>query len=476
MGQITQSTVQTGREPALSAQAIEGLRGQLRGRLLTREHPDYEAARRIWNGMIDRKPALIARCLGAADVAACIRFARAQKRALSVRGGGHNIAGTSLCEGGLVIDLSLLRSVQVDPLARRAQVQPGATLADFDAEAQAFGLATPLGINSTTGIAGLTLGGGFGWLTRMYGMTIDNLVSADVVGADGTFMRANEQENADLFWALRGGGGNFGVVTRFEFKLHPVGPEIFGGLIVYPLAQAREVLVRYRELVASMPDELSVWLVLRQAPPLPFLSPDVHGKPVLVLAVFYAGKDAEQGRRLAEPFHQFGTPHAVQLGVQPYRAWQQTFDPLLTPGARNYWKSHNFASLSDAAIEVALEHVKQLPSPHTEIFFGLLGGQAARVDARATAYPHRKAVFVMNVHGRWETAAEDRACIDWARNLYRTMTPHAMGGVYVNFLTEDETERVRDAYGPNYGRLAAAKKQFDPDNLFRSNQNIQPPA
>jgi FAD/FMN-containing dehydrogenase len=468
------STAQGDRERTLSKQSIDNLRSELRGRLLTPEHSEYDSARRIWNGMIDRRPALIARCSGAGDVRSCVRFAKAQGVPLSIRGGGHNIAGTSLCEGGLVIDLSPLRSVEIDPLTRRAHVQPGATLSDFDAEAQAFGLATPLGINSTTGVAGLTLGGGFGWLTRKYGLTIDNLVSADLVNAKGEFMHVNQEENPELFWALRGGGGNFGVVTRFEFQVHPVGPEVLSGLIVYPMDQAKAALQQYRELVAKMPDDLSVWLVLRDAPPLPFLPASVHGKPVLVLAVFYAGKDTSEGQRLIEPFRRLGSPHGEHVGLQPYRAWQQAFDPLLTPGARNYWKSHNLNAMSDSAIDVALDHAKRLPSPHCEVFFALLGGQASRIDRAATAYPHRDALFAMNVHARWETPAEDRACIDWARSLFRTMAPHAAGGVYVNFLTEDESERIRDAYGPNYERLASLKERLDPDNLFRANMNIKP--
>jgi len=458
----------------LSTQPVEALRAQLRGPLLTPEHAEYQAARQIWNGMIDRKPALIARCAGAADVRACVRFARAQRIAVSIRGGGHNIAGTSLCDGGLVIDLSGLRSVEVDPLTRRAHVQPGAKLADFDAEAQAFGLACPLGINSTTGVAGLTLGGGFGWLSRKYGMTIDSLLSADLVNANAEFMHVNDRENPEVFWALRGGGGNFGVVTRFEFQLHSVGPDVLSGLIVYPMEQAKSVLLGYRELITKLPDDFSVWLVLRKAPPLPFLPAPAHGQPVLVLAAFYAGSDASEGQRGLEPFRRLGVPLGEHVGTQPYAAWQQAFDLLLAPGARNYWKSHNLNTLSDAAIDIALDYAGRLPSPHCEIFFGLLGGQASRIERTATAYPHRDSLFALNVHARWESVREDGPCIDWARALFRSMAPEATGGVYVNFLTEDESGRVRDAYGPNYERLAAIKQRIDPDNLFRANQNIAP--
>lgn len=458
--------------PAFSRQRSERLQSQLRGRLILPESADYEGARRIWNGMIDCRPAMIARVAGAADVHQAVRFARAEGMPLAVRGGGHHIAGTSLCEDGLVIDLSELRSVIVDPQKSQAQVAPGATLADFDAEAQAFGLATPLGINSTTGVAGLTLGGGFGWLSRKYGMTIDNLLAADVVTADAELVHANTYENPDLFWALRGGGGNFGVVTRFVYQLHPVGPDVLSGLIVYPMEASKDVLRGYRSLLASMPDEFSCWVVIRDAPPLPFLPASTHGKPIVILAMMYAG-DPEVGRSLCAPFRQLAKPIGEHIGTQPYRLWQQAFDPLLTPGARNYWKSHNLTTLSDAAIDVALEYAAQLPSPQCEIFFGLLGGQASRIAADATAYPHRDTQLVMNVHGRWDAPSDDGRCIAWARSLFTDMAPHAAGGVYVNFLTRDEPERIAAAYGGNYRRLAAIKQQYDPDNLFRSNQNIQ---
>ncbi len=443
------------------------------GQLLRGGDAGYEEARQIWNAMIDRRPALIARCADVADVMKAVALAREHALLVAVRGGGHNIAGNAVCDGGLMIDLSLMKSVRVDPQARRARVEPGATLGDFDREAQAFGLATPLGINSTTGVAGLTLGGGFGWLTRKYGMSIDNLISADVVTAEGKLVRANAGENADLFWAIRGGGGNFGVATSFEFQLHPVGPEVLGGLVVFPFDQAKSVLTRYRDFVESMPDDLSIWVVTRKAPPLPFLPAEVHGREVVVLAVFYSG-DIAEGQRLIEPLRTFGTPVGEHVGPQPYTAWQQAFDPLLAPGARNYWKSHNFATLSDGAIDSIIDYAGKFPSPQCEIFVGLLGGQASRVAPDATAYPQRDAKFVMNVHGRWETAAEDRRCVAWAREFFAKSTPYATGGVYVNFMTEEETDRIKGAYGLNFDRLAEVKKKFDPDNLFRLNQNIPP--
>jgi len=363
--------------------------------------------------------------------------------------------------------------VRVDPKRMFAEVGPGATLGDLDRATQEFGLATPVGINSTTGIAGLTLGGGFGWLSRAHGLTVDNLVGAEVVTASGAVVRVSDREHPDLFWALRGGGGNFGVVTRFDFQLHEVGPEVLCGLVVYPLAQAPEALRRYREIAASLSDETAIWAVLRQAPPLPFLPAEVHGQEIIAFAVCHIG-DPDEGRRAIEPIRHLGAAYGEHLGVQPFVAWQQAFDPLLTPGARNYWKSHNFSELSDATIDVLVGYAGDLPSPHCEIFVGQLGGKANRVAPTATAYPHRDANFVVNVHGRWETPAEDDRVIRWSRDFYRAAAPFATGGVYVNFMTEEESDRIRAAYGPNWDRLVRTKKKYDPNNLFCMNQNIAP--
>jgi FAD/FMN-containing dehydrogenase len=457
----------------LNGSAVEGLKAGLRGPLLFPGEDGYDAARTVWNAMIDRRPALAVRCAGVNDVKRAVDFARTHGLLTSVKGGGHNIAGSAVCDGGMLIDLSGMRSVRVDPGTRVAHVEPGATLGDFDSEAQAFGLATPLGINSTTGVAGLTLGGGFGWLSRRHGMTIDNLLAVDVVTADGRFVRANAQENADLFWALRGGGGNFGIVTRFEFRLHPLGPGVLSGLVVYSLSEAASALRQYRQFTRELGEETTVWTVLRKAPPLPFLPPEVHGTGVIAFALFHAG-DTEAGRKAVEPVRHFGKVLGEFIGVQPYRSWQQTFDPLLTPGARNYWKSHNFADLGDGSIETTLRYVGDLPSPHCEIFFGQIGGATMRPAPDSAAYPHRDAMYVCNVHGRWDTPAEDRNGMEWARGFFRDTAPHATGGVYVNFLTEDEPDRIRAAYGTNYQRLAEAKKRYDPQNLFRTNQNIRP--
>ncbi len=458
-------------EQRLDTAVVEGLAASFRGELLTPEAPGYEAARIVWNAMIDRRPALIARCASAADVIQAVNFARAHGLLTAVRGGGHNIAGHAVCEGGFMIDLTPMRFVQVDAQARTVRVGPGATLGDLDHETQAFGLATPVGINSTTGIAGLTLGGGFGWLSRKYGMTIDNLLSAEVVTADGRQVQASQTENDNLFWGLRGGGGNFGIVTRFDFQLHPVGPDLLSGLIVFPFDQAKSVLTQFARFTETMPDELNVWMVTRKAPPLPFLPEAVHGKEIVVLALCYVG-DPTEGGKLIEPLRGFGAAHGEHIGVQPYTAWQQAFDPLLTPGARNYWKSHNFSQLSDGAIDAIIDYAGRLPSPQCEIFIGTIGGQTARVAPEAMAYSSRDANYVMNVHGRWESAAEDERCIAWARDFFAKSQPFASGGAYINFLTQDETDRTAFAYGATYHRLAALKQRYDPSNLFRLNQNI----
>ncbi len=460
----------------LASSTLDALRGRLRGGLCLPGEPGYEQARTLWNAMIDRRPALVVRAAGAGDVLQAVNLAREHGLLLAVRGGGHNIAGNAVCEGGLMIDLSPMKSVRVDPGARTARVEPGVTLGEFDREAQTFALATPLGINSTTGVAGLTLGGGFGWLSRKHGLSIDNLLSVDVVTAQGEVLHADERENPDLFWALRGGGGNFGVVTSFEFRLHPVGPQVTAGLIVHPFAAARDVLEGYREFVTAAPDEVTVWVVMRKAPPLPFVPAEYHGKEVVILAVCCAG-EMERGERAVAPLRALGKPIADVVGPHPFLGWQAAFDPLLASGARNYWKSHDLRTLSDGAIATMLEFVGRLPTPDCEAFVGNLGQAVNRVPVDATAYPHRDVEFVLNVHTRWNDAARDPECVAWARQFFGRMTPHASGGVYVNFMPEDEAARVQaGAYGPNYERLARLKAKYDPLNLFRLNQNIQPAA
>jgi len=472
---MTELTIRTleGSTKKIAQDVVSALRGKVRGAVALPGEDGYDAARTIWNAMIDRRPGLVVRCLGAADVINAVAFARDEKLLLAVRAGGHNIAGNAVCDGGLLIDLSLMKSVRVDPASATARVEPGATLADFDKEAQQFGLATPLGINSTTGVAGLTLGGGFGWTTRKLGLTADNLISADVVTADGKLVRASATENPDLFWALRGGGGNFGIVTSFEFKLHPLGPEALSGLIVHPLAMAGELLSRFRRIARDAPDELTIWVVMRKAPPLPFIPAEWHGKEVLVFAACFTG-DMKEGEKALKPLRSLGKPIADVIAPQPFTAWQAAFDPLLTPGARNYWKSHDFADLPDAAISVILKGVRELPSPECEVFIAHVGGAMARIPANATPFPNRDAHFVMNVHTRWQDKAQDQACIAWARQLFKTTAPFASDSVYVNFMPDDESDRVEKAYGANYRRLAEIKRRYDPANLFRMNQNIRP--
>ena len=454
-------------------QSIENLKIRVKGKVILPGDPGYDTTRRIWNAMIDRRPAVIVQCTEPADVPNAVLFARDHELEISIRGAGHNIAGNAVCDNGMMIDFSGMRTVRVDVESRRAQVEPGATLNDVDRATQRHGLATPLGINSTTGIAGLTLGGGFGWLTRKYGMTIDNLASVDLVTADGSQMRCSDRENTDLYWAVRGGGGNFGVVTRFEFSLHPVGPEILAGLLVFPFAQARQVFAKYREFVKSAPEDMNVWVVLRKAPPLPFLPTDVHGKGIVALAVFYAGNDPG-GQKLIEPLRRFGDAHGEHIGAQPYTQWQQAFDPLLTPGARNYWKSHNFTDISDGTIDAILQFAGRLPAAQCEIFLGLIAGAANRIPADATAYGHRGTKFVLNVHGRWDHPADDARCIAWARDFFKASAPYASAGAYVNFMTEEETDRIAAAYGSSYARLVQIKSKYDPDNIFHMNQNIKP--
>jgi FAD/FMN-containing dehydrogenase len=452
---------------------LEALRSGIRGGILTEGDRGYEESRRVWNGMVGRRPAILARCISSRDVRNALGFAREHEMLLSVRGGGHHIAGNAVADGGLTIDLSPMRNVHVDAAQRTARVGGGALLGDVDYETAAFGLATPLGINSTTGIGGLCLGGGFGWLTRKYGMTVDNLLSADVVTADGELRVVSSSSEPDLFWAIRGGGGNFGVVTSFEFRLHPVGPLVHSGLVVYPGARAREVLRAWRDFAESAPDELSVWTLVRKAPPLTFLPPEVHGTDVVVLAVVHAGS-LEDGARVTAPLTKFGAPIASMLMPQPYDAFQRSFDPLLAPGARNYWKSSDFDEVTDDALEVFVEAAGALPGPECEVFVAHLGGAMNRVAREATAYAGRDARFVMNVHGRWRDPSDDERVRSWARTIFERAAPFATGGGYVNFLTADESARVASAYGPNYERLRELKKRFDPENLFRMNLNIPP--
>ena len=459
----------------ISQDARAALDGALRGQTATAGEDGYEDARTIWNGMIDRKPGLVVRALGTGDIRAAVIFARENGVRMSVRGGGHQIAGLAVEDGAMMLDLSLMRSVHVDPGARIARVEPGALLGDVDRETQVHALALPVGVNSTTGIAGLTLGGGFGWITRKYGMTIDNLISADVVTADGSIVKASVGENPDLFWAIRGGGGNFGVVASFEFRLHPIGPEVLSGLVVHPIADAATLLPKFRQICDDAPDELTVWAVMRKAPPLPFLPEKWHGREVLILAACYAG-DMSDGEVAMKGLRALGSPIVDVIGPHPFVGWQAAFDPLLTPGERNYWKSRDFIALTDRTIDTILASVAKLPDPQCEVFIAHVGGAMARVANDATAFPQRKAHFTMNVHTRWSEAAKDNACIGWARDLFENTGADSAGSVYVNFMPGDEAGRLAEAYGKNLDRLREIKAAYDPGNLFRVNHNILPVA
>jgi FAD/FMN-containing dehydrogenase len=435
------------------------------------DSPAYHATRAVWNAMIDRRPSVIVQAQNESDVSAAIRFAAQPRLAVAIRSGGHNIAGSAVCDDGLVIDLRAISHTVVNEAARTARVGPGATLADVDAATQAFGLVVPTGINSTTGIAGLTVGGGFGWTTRKFGLTIDNLRSVRVVTADGRARTASPQQNPDLFWALRGGGGNFGVVTEFEFDLHPVGPQVFAGMSVHPLADAQAVIEAYQALIADAADDLTCWAVLRKAPPLPFVPESWHGREVLVLAMCYIGR-IEDGEQATRPLRDIGNPIAESVGPMLFADWQKAFDPLLTEGARNYWKSHDVAAFGAEAVDIITSAVSDLPTDECEVFFGHIGGQATRVAAANTPWPNRAPHFAVNVHTRWRNAADDDRSVRWARKLYDALTPHAMGTRYVNFVAAGDGGNARTLYGENFQRLADIKADVDPDNLFRANVDI----
>lgn len=454
------------------------LRDTLRGPVCLPGDPGYQDACHLWNGMIDKRPGLVARCTGAADVGDAIRFAREHHMRLSVRGGGHNIAGTALCNGGLLVDLSPMRSVHVDPEAGLARVGPGCTWADVDRETQAFGQAVPSGIVSTTGVAGLTLGGGFGWLTRRWGLTCDHLVSADVVTPDGRFLKVTEEAHPELLWALRGGGGNFGVVTSFQFRTRPLGPQVFAGMRLYPFERAREVAEAFRALTASAPEELSALLMMRLAPPAPFLPESLHGQPVAAIVACWSGENLEDGRRAVAPLDALGEPVADLMAPKPFRVHQTMLDAAQPHGRRYYWKSEYMHALPDEAIDTMIEHIGGITSPHSSMLFMHLGGAAARGSVRDGAAGHRDATFVFNAAGSWESASEDDRHIAWTRDFWQSMRPFSTGGVYVNFLTQDEgvdQARIRSAWGPEiHDRLAALKAQYDPDNVLRTNMNIPP--
>ena len=455
-----------GSDGVLQEAAVEELRSNLAGELLTAEHEAYESARNVWNGNIDRRPALIARCTGVADVIDAVNFARANDLLVAVRGGAHSAAGHGTCDGGLLIDLRSMRSVRVDPAARTAHAQGGATWGEFDRETQAFGLATTGGVVSNTGIGGLTLGGGLGWLMGKHGFTVDNLLSADVVTADGRFLRASANENEDLFWGLRGGGGNFGIVTSFEFQLHPVGPMVLGGMVVHPLAKAKEVLNFYREYSSSIPDEAESYAALT-------ISPD--GDPIVVILLGYNGP-LQQGERVLDPARTFGPPIADLVQPMPYVVRQTLMDEDMgTHGVQRYWKSGVTTVLSDELIDAAIEGAGTLPSPLSAMALYRVHGAPTREACDKTAFSLRNQLWDVNVVSQWLDPADSDRQTRWTREVWSRLEPLTTGGVYVNHIAGDDgAERVRAAYGPNYDRLVALKNKYDPTNLFRVNANIKP--
>ncbi|HEY2258385.1 MAG TPA: FAD-binding oxidoreductase [Solirubrobacteraceae bacterium] len=455
------------------AALAQELGGGVAGEVMVPGGSRYESARRVWNGMVDRRPAVIVRCAGKSDVVTALRFARERGLAVAVRGGGHNVAGNAVCEGGLVIDLSAQKDIEVDPANRTARARPGVLLGELDRATQAFGLATPTGNVSLTGLAGLTLGGGLGWIARKHGPACDNLISAEVVTAAGECVTASETQNADLLWGLRGGGGNFGVVTSFEYRLHPVGPEVLAGGVLHAFADAPQLFGFLADFVAGAPDELSVTAsTFRASPGLP-VSPELHGELVTMLAVCYAG-DLVAGERVLEPLRSFGQPLADVIAPMPYTALQSGSDAAYPNGQQNYWKSHYINELSDGAVATMLEHAPRMSSPLSSFYLQHLGGAIGRAGADTAAFGHRDAVFDFAILTVWQDPAETSEHVGWARDFFDAMQPYATG-VYVNNLGTEGTDRVKAAYAPaTYERLVALKQAYDPGNIFRVNQNIAP--
>ena len=455
--------------------AVEELSATLRGPVFSPGDEGYDEARTIWNAMIDKRPAAIARCTGVADVIDVVKFAREAGALLAVRGGGHNIAGLALCDGGIVADLSQMKGIRVDLKAETARAQPGLNLGDLDRETQAFGRVVPAGIVTDTGIAGLTLGGGFGWVTRKWGLTSDNLLSVDIVTADGEYLTASATENADLFWGVRGGGGNFGIVTSFEYRMRPLGPEVMAGLVLYPMEKAREVIQFYREFSEAAPDELTCLLMLRLAPVSPVLPKELHGKPVAGIAVCYAGS-VEDGEKAVRPLKEFGTPLVDLVQPKPFATHQTLLDAAQAPGRYYYWKSEYLAGISDEAQETLIANTAALPSPESALLVFQLGGAASRIHDADSAVAHRDAAYILNIAGSCVDAEKTEGCVRWAREFWSEMQQFSTGGIYTNFMTEDEGEdRVAAAYSAEkYERLVALKNKYDPTNFFRVNQNVKP--
>jgi FAD/FMN-containing dehydrogenase len=447
----------------VTVDAVLEFRTRVRGDVLEMADVGYDEARKVWNGMIDKRPAVIARCAGVADVIEAVNFARTNDLLVAIRGGSHSAAGLAVCDDGLVIDLTRMKGARVDPVARTVQAQAGLLWADLDRETQAFGLATTGGTVSNTGVSGLTLGGGLGWLMGKHALACDNLLSVDLVTADGTFLTASETQHADLFWALRGGGGNFGVATSFEFKLHEVGPTVLGGLVIHPLSEAGSVLRFYRDFCISLPDEAEAYCSILTAP---------DGNPVIALLIGYTGSLAE-GERVLAPARQFGSPLADLVGPISYVQRQRLIDDLGVHGLHRYWKSGFVPELTDDFIDVVVERAKTLLSPLTAIGFFFFHGAASRVDPQATAFGLRSIQWDFDIISQWTNPAEAAIHVQWTREFWKAAEAYA-SGVYVNHIAEDEPGRVTAAYGPNYARLVSVKSQYDPANLFRLNHNIRP--
>ena len=467
----------TGSDSALGEAVVEQFGSRLRGKLLRPGDAEYEEARLLWNGVIDKRPALIARCAGVGDVVDSVNFARENGLLLAVRGGGHNVAGNAVTDGGLVIDLSPMKGIRVDPERRVARAEAGATLGDLDRETQVFGLAAPLGVVSETGIAGLTLGGGIGWLRRKHGLSSDNLISVDVVTADGRYLTASEEENEDLFWGIRGGGGNFGVVTSFEYRLHPVGPEVTFCFVLYPGDRTKEVLRFCEEYAAQAPDEVSPLGVLGRVPRDEIFPENWHGEQFVALLAMHPG-NAEEGEQALKPLRELGAPIVDLSARMPYTEAQKALDEDYPDGWRYYWKSVNVSSLGDEVIDHLVEHGENAPSDHSTIDVWYQGGAMGRFGAGDSAFGDRSAPILLGIEANWEDPPGDEANIAWARSCFSDMRRFSDGGMYLNFpgFLEEGDQMLRDAYGENYERLVAVKNQYDPANLFRCNQNIKPTA
>lgn len=463
-----------GLEIELAQDKLDRLKLRLNGTLNVPGDVGYEEARTLWNGMIDRRPAAVVRCRGLADVIEGVKLAREQSLLISIKGGGHNIAGLAAADGALMLDMSLMRGVWVDAGNRIAHAQPGCLLGDLDRETQVHGLATVLGFVSLTGVTGLTLGGGFGYLTRRWGWTADNVVGMDIVTAEARVVRASNDENPDLFWGLRGGGGNFGVVTGIDYKLYPVGPEIVGGIVAWPATEAPRVLELYRALAEGAPPELTLVAILRPAPPAPWLPKETHGAPIVALLACYSGKP-EEGEKAVAPIKSFGTPIGDVLTRRPYAQMQTLLDATQPKGRRYYWKSEYLPSIEPALCEKAIEHARKIRSPYSAVILFQIGGALHRLSADHSPAGNRDARYVLNVAGSWEHADQDSANIAWAREAWNDMKRFSTGGTYLNFLTEDEgAERTEAALGRMLQRLAEVKAKWDPNNFFRTNRNIKP--